>query len=150
MLVVFDCDGVLVDSERIANQVLADALTDIGLPCTFDDSVREFMGRSRRHMETRAAELLGRPLPDGFHDRFAAVRDAAFAERLEAVEGVADAVDALHEAGVQTCVASSGDHGLMRLTLGRTGLRERFEGRIFSATEVERGKPAPDLFLHAA
>jgi HAD superfamily hydrolase (TIGR01509 family) len=150
VLVIFDCDGVLVDSEALANRVLAEQLTALGLPMTLEDSVREFMGRSREHLERRAAELLGRPLPEDFYAAYATARDAAFRRDLRAVAGVAGAVDALHAAGVTTCVASSGDHRKMELTLGLTGLWERFEGRIFSATEVAHGKPAPDLFLHAA
>jgi HAD superfamily hydrolase (TIGR01509 family) len=150
MLVIFDCDGVLVDSEPLSNRVLAEAFTAAGLPMTAEDSVREFLGRSRAHVEAHGAALLGRPLPAGFYERYAAARDEAFRRELRAVEGVADAIDALHAAGATTCVASSGDHAKMRLTLGLTGLWERFDGRIFSVTEVARGKPAPDLFLHAA
>jgi HAD superfamily hydrolase (TIGR01509 family) len=150
MLVIFDCDGVLVDSEPLSNQVLAEAFTRIGVPMTTEESIHHFMGRSRTHLEARGAELYGRPLPEGFYESYAAARDAAFQRELEAVEGIRDAVDALHAAGVATCVASSGTHAKMRLTLGMTGLWERFEGRIFAAAEVQHGKPAPDLFLHAA
>jgi HAD superfamily hydrolase (TIGR01509 family) len=150
VLVIFDCDGVLVDSELVSNRVLAEAFTAIGLPMTVAESMHHFLGRSRRHLEARAAELLRRPLPAGFYEDYAAARDAAFERELRAVPGVRDAVDALHAAGAGTCVASSGSHAKMRLTLGMTGLWERFEGRIFSATEVAHGKPAPDLFLHAA
>jgi HAD superfamily hydrolase (TIGR01509 family) len=150
MLAIFDCDGILVDSELISNRVLAEALTAIGLPMTVKRSVHEFLGRNRKHLETRAAQLLGRPLPPGFYEDYAAARNRAFDGQLRAVEGVAEAIDELEAAGVATCVASSGDHGKMRTTLGMTGLWERFEGRIFSTTEVAHGKPAPDLFLHAA
>jgi len=150
MLVIFDCDGVLVDSELPSNRVLAETFTAIGHPMTIEESIHHFMGRSAKHLHERGAELLGRPLPDGFYEAYTARRDQAFETELEAVAGVADAVDALHAAGVRTCVASSGPHPKMRLTLGMTGLWERFEGRIYSATEVQHGKPAPDLFLHAA
>lgn len=150
MLVIFDCDGVLVDSELPSNRVLAEAFTAIGYPMTIEESIHHFMGRSAKHLLQRGEELLGRPLPDGFYEQYAARRDAAFETELEAVAGVAEAVDALHAAGVRTCVASSGPHTKMRLTLGMTGLWDRFEGHIYSATEVEHGKPAPDLFLHAA
>ena len=150
MLVIFDCDGVLVDSELVSNRVLVEAFTAIGLPMDVDESMHHFLGRNRRHLETRGAELLGRPLPPGFYDDYAAARDAAFERELAAVPGVRDAVDALHAAGVETCVASSGSHEKMRLTLGMTGLWDRFDGRIFSAYDVAHGKPAPDLFLHAA
>jgi HAD superfamily hydrolase (TIGR01509 family) len=150
MLVIFDCDGVLVDSEIISNRVLAEAFTAIGVPMTTEQAIHHFMGRSRTHLEARGAELYGRPLPDGFYEGYAGTRDAAFERELAAVEGIHDAVAALHAAGVATCVASSGTHRKMRLTLGMTGLWEPFEGRIYAAAEVEHGKPAPDLFLHAA
>jgi len=150
MLVVFDCDGVLVDSELISNRVLTDTLGSVGLPLTIEQSIQEFMGRDARHLVRRSAELLARPLPEDFYERYAAARDAALETELRAVAGVAQAVDALHAAGVATCVASSGSVRKMRFTLGLTGLWDRFEGRVFSAEEVDHGKPAPDLFLHAA
>jgi HAD superfamily hydrolase (TIGR01509 family) len=150
MLVIFDCDGVLVDSEAISNRVLAEHFTGIGVPMTVAESVHHFLGRNADHVHARGAELLGAPLPEGFYAGYAAARDAAFERDLQAIAGVAEAVDALHAAGIATCVASSGSHDKMRHTLGLTGLWERFEGRIFSATEVAHGKPAPDLFLHAA
>src|SRR3954451_13901747 len=150
MLLILDCDGVLVDSEVVSNRVLAEALTAIGVPMTVERSMAEFMGRSAKHVVERSAELLGATLPDGFYDRYAVARDDALARELQAVPGVAAALDAVEAAGVATCVASSGDHVKMRFTLGLTGLYERFAGRIFSTTEVEHGKPAPDLFLHAA
>src|SRR3954452_13631961 len=109
MLAIFDCDGILVDSELISNRVLAEALTAIGVPMTTERSVQEFMGRNRKHVEARSAQLLGRPLPPDFYAQYAAARDAAFHGQLRAVEGVAEAVDALEAAGVATCVASSGD-----------------------------------------
>jgi HAD superfamily hydrolase (TIGR01509 family) len=150
MLVIFDCDGVLVDSELLSNHVLRDALAEIGIDLTVEQTMAEFMGRSRKHLLARTAELLGGPVPHDFGEHYDERRDAAFWDSLEPVAGIEEALDALDAAGVATCVASSGDHQKMRLTLGMTGLYERFEGRIFSATEVAHGKPAPDLFLHAA
>ena len=150
MLVIFDCDGVLVDSERLSNAALREALAELGVELTVEQTMDEFMGRSRRHMLARAEALHGAPLPEHWGAGYDARRDAAFRRELRAVAGVEAAVDAIEAAGHATCVASSGDHSKMELTLGLTGLRERFEGRIFSATEVGRGKPAPDLFLHAA
>jgi HAD superfamily hydrolase (TIGR01509 family) len=146
-LVIFDCDGVLVDSERLANQVLAGLLTEIGLPTTTEESIATYMGLSTASWTVLAAEGLGRPLPDDFLDRYHAGVFAAFDRELEAIPGVADVVRRLRW---PSCVASSGEHERMRRTLGRTGLHDHFEGRIYSATEVERGKPHPDLFLHAA
>jgi HAD superfamily hydrolase (TIGR01509 family) len=145
--VIFDCDGVLVDSERLANQVLAELLTEIGLPTTTDESLATYMGLSTTSWTALAAEKLGAPLPADFVDRYTEGVHAAFDRELEAVPGVGDVVVDLRW---PTCVASSGEHERMRRTLGRTGLHSHFEGRIYSATEVERGKPHPDLFLHAA
>ena len=148
MLVIFDCDGVLVDSEPLSNRALSEALREIGLPLSVEQTTAAFKGRSWRSVEAHVAELLGGGVPPSLHPDYVARRDAAFRAGLRAVPGVEAALDALD--GTPACVASSGDHNKMRLTLGMTGLLERFEGRIFSATEVEHGKPAPDLFLHAA
>jgi len=146
-LVIFDCDGVLVDSERLANRVLAELLTEVGLPTTTEESIATYMGLSTASWTALAAEELGAPLPDAVLDRYHAGVYAAFDRELDAVPGVADVVRRLRW---RTCVASSGEHERMRRTLGRTGLHDHFEGRIYSATEVQRGKPHPDLFLHAA
>jgi len=150
VLVVFDCDGVLVDSEPLSNAALAQALTAHGMPITPQRATDEFMGRSWTSCEAHVFELFGRPAPPGLQADYEAARDAAFRDGLTAVPGAASAIDRVEAAGHATCVASSGDHAKMAFTLGMTGLLDRFAGRIFSATEVERGKPAPDLFLHAA
>jgi HAD superfamily hydrolase (TIGR01509 family) len=147
VLVIFDCDGVLVDSEPLSNQALVDTLAPLGLRLTVEQSMAEFMGRDRRHLHARVAELLGRPLPAAFDADYDRRRDAMFRAALRPVDGIEEALDAID---FPTCVASSADHAKLRLTLGLTGLYERFEGRIFSAFDVARGKPAPDLFLHAA
>jgi HAD superfamily hydrolase (TIGR01509 family) len=149
-LVIFDCDGVLVDSEPISCRVMAAALTDEGLPTTTEDVYRDFMGRAWPDSLAIIEERLGRPTRNGFTEDFRAARDAALAEEVTAIGGVRDAIGAIEAEGAERCVASSGAHEKIRLTLGTTGLLELFEDRIFSATEVERGKPAPDLFLHAA
>jgi HAD superfamily hydrolase (TIGR01509 family) len=146
-LVIFDCDGVLVDSEPISNRILAQRLSAIGLPTTIEDSYRDYMGRSWATCAALIEERLGHPLPPDFADAFHAEVFAAFERELVPVEGVEEAIDAFE---VPTCVASSGAHERIRRALTVTGLLERFDGRIFSATEVERGKPAPDLFLLAA
>ena len=145
---ILDCDGVLVDSEPLSNTALSEALHAIGLPLSVERTTAEFKGRSWRTCEARVTELLGRPAPPELHDDYVRRRDAAFRRGLRTVPGVEAALDALE--GIRTCVASSGDHEKMRMTLGMTGLLARFEGRIFSATDVAEGKPAPDLFLHAA
>lgn len=145
-LVIFDCDGVLVDSERIGIHIEADLLTELGWAMGPDEIVDRFLGRPDSYMQQQLEEHLGRPVPD-FRKRYDEALFAAFRAELQPVPGVVDALDRI---GHPTCVASSGTHEKMDLTLALTGLRDRFEGRIFSATDVERGKPAPDLFLHAA
>ena len=145
--VIFDCDGVLVDSEPAANAVLARVITDLGLPTTAEQARADYMGRSWKSCMEILAGKLGHPPPDDLRDRYRAGVEAAWRRDLQPVPGIVEALDAIE---LPSCVASSGEHERMRFTLGRTGLYERFEGRIFSATEVEHGKPAPDLFLHAA
>ena len=151
-LVIFDCDGVLVDSERLIVKLEAQICRERGWALTEDDIIREFVGLSDTAMRARLSELVGVELADDWDAEYTDRYRRALAELVEAVPGVAAAIDAIEQAGIATCVASSGSHQKMALTLGRTGLLTRFEGRIFSSTdpEVERGKPAPDLFLFAA
>jgi HAD superfamily hydrolase (TIGR01509 family) len=146
-LVIFDCDGVLVDSEPLSNRILAERLTAIGLPTTVEEAIRDYMGRSWKSDQEVIEGRLGRPLPDGWVDAYHAEVIAAFATELRPVEGIAAALDAIE---TPSCVASSSAHPRIRAALDACGLLGRFEGRIFSATDVEHGKPAPDLFLHAA
>jgi HAD superfamily hydrolase (TIGR01509 family) len=146
-LVIFDCDGVLVDSERIAVRIDAVMLARLGWELTEAEIVERFVGRSEAHMVSEIEAQLGRPLKPGWDAEFVSLyRDALEAE-LTSVDGIAEALDAI---ATPTCVASSSTHERLRFTLGLTGLLDRFDGRIFSATEVANGKPAPDLFLHAA
>ncbi len=148
MLVIFDCDGVLVDSEPIANALLARYVTDLGLPMTREESIDAFMGRSWAAGVELIEERIGRPVPDDFDERYHADLQAAFERELKAVRGIEAALDAIHE---PRCVASSGTHERIRNSLRLTGLIDRFpDDTIFSAEDVEHGKPAPDLFLHAA
>ena len=147
MLVIFDCDGVLVDSEPISNRILAQELTAIGLPTSTEDSTRDYMGRSWASCTAIIEERLGRELPPAFAARYHAAVFDAFERELQPVAGIEAALDRID---LSSCVASSGAHDRIRCALGVTGLLERFDGRIFSATGVEHGKPAPDLFLHAA
>jgi HAD superfamily hydrolase (TIGR01509 family) len=149
-LVIFDCDGVLVDSERLAVRIDVEALAAMGWPLTEEEVIDRFVGRSDEHMTRELAAHLGREVPEGWDDELATLYRTTFAEELEPVPGVVAALDEIDTIALPTCVASSGTHDKMRFTLGLTGLLDRFEGRIFSAAEVARGKPAPDLFLHAA
>lgn len=151
-LVIFDCDGVLVDSERLIVRVEAQICQERGWALTEEDVIGEFVGLSDAAMRARLSELIGEELPADWDAEYTHRCRDALARDLEAVPGVADAVDAIERSGFATCVASSGSHDKMALTLGKTGLFDRFAGRIYSATdpEVAAGKPAPDLFLHAA
>jgi HAD superfamily hydrolase (TIGR01509 family) len=146
-LVIFDCDGVLVDSDRISLRIQAEHITALGMPTTYEDCVRDFLGLGRPGTVRILEERHGGPLPEGWEEELDAAVHAAFRRELRPVDGI---VSALDQIAIPICVASSGSQEKMRLTLGLTGLRERFEGRIFSADKVERGKPAPDLFLFAA
>ncbi|MFF4650175.1 HAD family hydrolase [Streptomyces sp. NPDC001380] len=146
-LVIFDCDGVLVDSERIALRVQVSLGAELGWPLTEDDVVSRFIGRSSASIREQVAARLGQETAALWWERFEELHREAVDTALSPVDGLPEALDAIT---LPTCVASSGSHAKMRHTLGRTGLYERFAGRIHSATEVARGKPAPDLFLHAA
>jgi len=146
-LVIFDCDGVLVDSETISNRILAEMLAELGLPLGFEETRRSFVGRSMSGCLQIIERRLGRPVPEEFVRTYNARSFAAFEEQLKPVPGVRQVLERIC---YPVCVASSASHEKMRTTLGVTGLLSRFEGRMFSATEVGRGKPDPALFLHAA
>jgi HAD superfamily hydrolase (TIGR01509 family) len=150
-LVIFDCDGVLVDSEPISNDVLAKALTAHGLPTTMPQARREYQGMLMSEIVEQAQEKLGHALPDTWLADFERGRAEAFRRGLRAVAGAADAIARVKQAGINVCVASQGKRTKTELTLGITHLRELFaENALFSAHDVPRGKPHPDLFLHAA
>jgi HAD superfamily hydrolase (TIGR01509 family) len=146
-LVIFDCDGVLIDSERLAIKVDVQVLRELGWPLTEAEVIERFVGRSDRDARAEIEAHLGHELPDGFDETVEHRYREAFADALTPVDGVLEALDRI---ALPTCVASSGTHDHMRFTLRLTGLYERFKGRIFSADDVANGKPAPDLFLHAA
>ena len=145
-LVIFDCDGVLVDSEPISNRVLADLLTEIGLPTTLEQSLGLFLGKSWKDNFLIIQERLGRTPPQELYEIYTNRMYQAFEAELKPIPGIESALDQI---SLQTCVASSGPHMKIRKTLGVTGLLPRFENHIFSADDVENGKPAPDLFLYA-
>jgi HAD superfamily hydrolase (TIGR01509 family) len=146
-LVIFDCDGVLVDSDRISLRIQAQRISALGLEMSYEECVRDFLGLGMPATLRILTERLGRPLPEGWEAELDAAVQDGFRRELIPVPGI---VEALERIELPACVASSGSHEKMRLTLGLTGLWDRFAGRIFSADEVQRGKPAPDLFLHAA
>jgi HAD superfamily hydrolase (TIGR01509 family) len=146
-LVIFDCDGVLVDSEPLSIGVDAEVLAELGLPLSEQEIVDRFVGRSPSVMREAIEAHLGRPLPDDWAERSRSRYRDAFERELRPIDGIEEALDGISAA---TCVASSSEPDELAFKLRLTGLYERFAGRIFSAAEVRHGKPAPDLFLHAA
>jgi HAD superfamily hydrolase (TIGR01509 family) len=146
-LLILDNDGVLVDSEPIANRVLADLLTEYGAPHTYEETVARYMGTNLAYVRAAVEPRLGRALPADLETRYHDELFARMRTELTAVAGVEAALDAID---LPTCVASSGTHERIEIALKAVGLYDRFAGRIFSAEDVERGKPYPDLFLHAA
>ncbi|WP_199850532.1 HAD family hydrolase [Streptomyces sp. CMB-StM0423] len=146
-LVIFDCDGVLVDSERICVKVDAVVMAELGCTFTEAEMVELFVGSSIEVYTAVVEERLGRRLEKGWHRQYDHLYQAALAEQLTAVDGIPEVLDGLTTG---FCVASNGDHAAIRRSLTSTGLLRHFEDRIFSAADVPRGKPAPDLFRHAA
>lgn len=150
-LVIFDSDGVLVDSEAISNRALAETLTACGLPTTPEDALAEYKGRILADVSARAEERNGGPLPDDWIHDFETLRALYFKEELEEIPGVRELIGQIKDAGVDVAVASQGKPNKTALTLGLTGLRELFdEDAVFTSYEVPRGKPFPDVYLHAA
>ena len=150
-LVIFDCDGVLVDSEGISNAVLAEALRALGIDISAQEAHDAYRGMFLSEIRADAERRLGAPLPPEFMETFERAREDAFRASLEPVPGAADAVEEVKALGFDVCVASQGKLSKTELTLTLTGLRDLFGGdAVFSAHSVRRGKPAPDLFLYAA
>ncbi|TGN80967.1 HAD family hydrolase [Streptomyces bauhiniae] len=150
-LILFDNDGVLVDSEPISNRHLAAYLTELGHPTTYDESLRDYMGAAMHRVHDTVLERTGEKLPGDFDDVFHARVFAAFEQELRPVAGVEGVLEKLTADGVPYCVASSGSHERIRVGHRVTGLDRWFDDdRIFSSQDVGRGKPAPDLFLYAA
>lgn len=146
-LVIFDCDGVLVDSERIANRVFCEMLNDIGLAVTLEDMFEQFVGLSMPQCEALITRLHGKPPTRAFIDAVNERTAKALLREVTPIEGINTVLDNL---ALPFCVASSGAPEKIHLSLGKTGLLPLFEGRIYSVTMVEKPKPAPDIFLHAA
>ncbi|MFI6151691.1 HAD family hydrolase [Kitasatospora sp. NPDC051170] len=147
-LVIFDCDGVLIDSEPIGVEVDRVAMAALGLPMSEQEIVERFVGLSQPAKTAALGELLGREVPEDWWEEYRPLHTRLTEERLTPVDGI---LEALARIDLPGCVASNSSHRWLRRGLGLVGLYERFEGRIFSGAEdVSRGKPAPDLFLHAA
>ncbi|MFI1161702.1 HAD family hydrolase [Streptomyces sioyaensis] len=150
-LVIFDNDGVLVDSESLSNTILAGYLTELGHPTSYEESIRDFMGSAMHRIHELVLERTGRRLPEDFDEVFHGRVFEAFERELRPVTGVTEVLEKLDADGVPYCVGSSGSHERISVGHRKTGLERWFPaGRVFSAQDVGRGKPAPDLFLHAA
>ncbi|WP_435643225.1 HAD family hydrolase [Streptomyces sp. H49] len=150
-LIIFDNDGVLVDSEPISNRHLAAYLTELGVPTSYEDSLRDYMGSAMHRVHDLVLERTGRRLPEDFDDVLHARIFASFERELRPVPGAVDVLEKLAADGVPYCVASSGSHQKIRVGHRTAGLDRWFqEDRIFSSQDVGRGKPAPDLFLYTA
>ena len=149
-LVIFDCDGVLVDSEGIALEVLVAALAQKGILLSTDEAADRFLGRSLGSLANVVRSEFGVEIDPPFLADMREVLYARFRGELKPVSGVAAVIDGLKAAGIACCVASSSQRERIELSLSVTGLYARLTPHIFSATMVENGKPAPDLFLHTA
>ena len=146
-LVIFDCDGVLVDSELITNRVFAGMLNELGIAVTLDDMFERFVGRSMPQCLEIITKMLGCPVPQHFVEEYQTRSTTALRSQLKAVPDIETVLAAMR---VPYCVASSGTHEKMQTTLGLTGLLPQFRGKMYSVTEVARSKPFPDVFLYAA
>jgi HAD superfamily hydrolase (TIGR01509 family) len=148
-LVIFDCDGVLVDSETVSNRVLAANLARHGLTLTLEETMATFVGNSMTNVRN-TARAMGAALPEDWIDLIYDETYAALREGVGVIPGIPALLDALQAAGIAYCVASNGSDEKMDITLGATGLAPRFEGRRYSAHALGVSKPDPDLFLIAA
>jgi HAD superfamily hydrolase (TIGR01509 family) len=147
-LIIFDCDGVLVDSERVANEVFARVLDEVcGLKFTLDDMFDTFVGHSRTQCLQKIEDMIGEPPPPELDLRYQRDINDALERTVQPIDGIEAVLESL---SLPYCVASSGSHDKMNMTLGKTELMHFFDGNIFSTSEVERGKPHPDIYLHAA
>jgi HAD superfamily hydrolase (TIGR01509 family) len=146
-LVIFDCDGVVVDSERIVHHVFGSFIRSLGADLDSEHMNELFLGRRLADCLAIVEGITGRPAPSDALEKYKAERDRVLREQVQPMEGVRDVLEGLT---VPFCIASSGDFAKMRTTLGATGLLPLFEGRLTSGTEVANGKPAPDVFLLAA
>jgi HAD superfamily hydrolase (TIGR01509 family) len=147
-LIIFDCDGVLVDSERVANEVFARVLDEVcGLQFTLDDMFDTFVGHSRAQCLQKIEAMIGEPPPPELDLRYQHDIDNALKQTVQAIDGIETVLQTLSK---PYCVASSGSHDKMKMTLGKTNLMQYVEGNIFSTSDVKRGKPHPDIYLHAA
>ncbi|PHS24034.1 MAG: hypothetical protein COA84_10025 [Robiginitomaculum sp.] len=149
-LVIFDCDGVLVDSETITNRVFARLITEAGWPVSFEDCCAQLKGRSMKDCVSKIEANLDYRLSPDWPDQYRDESYAALRAQIKAMPGAKEVIGLIGKAKRKMCIASSGPMEKMQITLGQTGLMEHFDGLIYNSEMVDRGKPAPDLFLHAA
>ncbi len=149
-LVIFDYDGVLVDTEVIAVELDRQILSEHGWNLTREQVIEKFLGTPMITVQRELERYLGYSLGEDWIDTLTHRYQREFDQRLTAVAGIEHALNAIDSAGFRTCVASSGSYQKIEHSLTLCELYERFSGRIFSADDVARGKPAPDLFIHAA
>ncbi|MCB5187423.1 HAD family hydrolase [Methylobacillus caricis] len=146
-LVIFDCDGVLVDSERITNRVFVDMLNDAGIPASLQDMQAYFVGNSLQQCKQIVLDVYGKALAPDFIEQYKPRRDQALKLGLQAVAGVKELLENLV---LPACVASNSEGQKVNEMLGLCDLLQYFDGRIFSAADLGRPKPAPDVYLSAA
>lgn len=146
--IIFNFDGVIADSEVLSNTTLAEIVTELGVPTTLDDAYRDYMGKRFHEVIAAIERALGRSLPDGFADDYQRRTLARFRNELRAIEGVREFIARF--SGLPRCIASSSSPDRLALCLEVLGMEALFADRVFSASLVARGKPHPDIFLHAA
>lgn len=150
-LIIFDCDGVLVDSERITTIAFSKVLKEqCGLSIKFDDLLEIFMGQSSHNCLLIIEKMLGHKPPPGLEAQYQQAVTNALNNLVKAVKGIDKAINILNENSIPYCVASGGSYEKMRTTLGKTNLLQYFENKLFSTSDVKHGKPNPDIYLHAA
>ena len=149
-LVIFDCDGVLVDSEAIGNRFISEALTLAGIPISAEGALSQFLGGKLTQIKEDAEKQLGFSLPPNWVDEIYKKQFSEFRKNLKSISGIEDVLDVLERINTPVCVGSNGPLNKMEVSLGVTKLKDRYLGRIFSADQVEKPKPAPDLYLYCA
>ena len=149
-LVIFDCDGVLVDSEGIANRIIARELTKIGWEMTPEDADRLFLGMTLPGMVPMIEAKIGRPIPHDFGEILRVAFEVALAREVEAIPGAIAALDGVSALGLPWRVASNSSHAEMEVKFARLGILDRVLDRAHSYQDVPHGKPAPDIYLAAA
>jgi HAD superfamily hydrolase (TIGR01509 family) len=146
--IIFDFDGVIADSEVLANAVLAESVTELGVPTTVEDSYRDYMGKRSHEVVAAIEKAVGHAIPESFGELWQARTLARFRQELAPIAGVREFIASF--VALPRCIASSSTPQRLAVSLDILEMAELFEGRVFSALNVTRGKPHPDIFLHAA